>query len=491
MSRETRVLMLEDTLTDAELAERELHKAGIVFTSLRVETRDAFIKALEEFRPDIVLSDYSLPDFDGMTALEIVRRDHPEVPVIMVTGALTDIKAVELIHAGAKDYVLKDGLARLASAVQRTLAAERGIRTRKATEKALRESEQQFRTLTENSPNIIMRYDRNCRHIYVNPAYERNTGIPYDKATGATPVEQWPTADTSMSADEYMTALHQVITSGIATNVLVEWSLPVSGELTSHDIHIVPEYGADGEISGALAIGHSVTALKRIERKLQDSHALLRDLTRHREAAREEERRHIARELHDELGQQLMALRLNVNLLNLRFGKQEPLLREAINALLQLVDNTIQVTRNVSSALRPAILNMGIVPALEWLAQEFSRHTGIACELQAMQSDICTQEDQAIALFRIAQETLTNAARHAQASHVQITFGREPDAYLLAVEDNGIGFDTKLPRKQQSYGLVGLHERALTVGGELTVSSTPGSGTVVRIRIPIIEEKGP
>ena len=149
MNRELRVLMLEDTPTDAELAEHELRKADLAFTSMRVETRDSFIRALEEFRPDIVLSDYKLPDFDGMAALEIVQRDHPEVPVIMVTGALSDIETVDLIHAGAKDYVLKDRIARLASAVLRALSVEQGVRARKAAEKALQESEARYRRITE------------------------------------------------------------------------------------------------------------------------------------------------------------------------------------------------------------------------------------------------------------------------------------------------------------------------------------------------------
>lgn len=146
MGRELRVLMLEDSPTDAELAEHELRKAGIVCTTLRVERRDAFILALEEFHPDIILSDYKLPDFNGMDALEIVRRDHPEVPIVMVTGALSDIEAVELIHVGARDYVLKDRLARLAPAVQRALSVEQGVRARKVAEKALRESEKKLRT---------------------------------------------------------------------------------------------------------------------------------------------------------------------------------------------------------------------------------------------------------------------------------------------------------------------------------------------------------
>ena len=153
---ELRVLMLEDTPTDAELIERELRKAGIAFTSKCVETRDAFVRALEEFHPDIVLSDYKLPDFDGLAALEIVQRDHPEVPVVMVTGALTDIKAVELIHAGAKDYVLKDRLARLAPAIQRALAAEQSARARQAAEKALRESLTRYTTVTESANDAII-----------------------------------------------------------------------------------------------------------------------------------------------------------------------------------------------------------------------------------------------------------------------------------------------------------------------------------------------
>ncbi len=139
-NRKLRVLMLEDTLTDAGLAEHELHKANIDFIAMRVETRGSFIRALEEFQPDIILSDYKLPDFNGMAALEIVQRSHPEIPVIMVTGALADIAAVELIHAGAKDYVLKDRLARLAPAIQRALAMEQSARARQAAEQALRKS---------------------------------------------------------------------------------------------------------------------------------------------------------------------------------------------------------------------------------------------------------------------------------------------------------------------------------------------------------------
>ncbi|MDO8292402.1 MAG: PAS domain S-box protein [Gallionella sp.] len=151
-----RILLLEDEPTDAELVESELREAGLSFVSRRVDTREAFMQALEEFKPDIILADYKLPAFDGASAVKIVRQHYPDVPVVMVTGAVGDEKAVELLGLGARDYILKDRLARLGPAVQRALSAEHGIRARKAAEKALRESEAELRTLVEHSPVAML-----------------------------------------------------------------------------------------------------------------------------------------------------------------------------------------------------------------------------------------------------------------------------------------------------------------------------------------------
>ncbi|MDO9053464.1 MAG: PAS domain S-box protein [Gallionella sp.] len=179
-----RILILEDSPTDAELMERELKKGGIVFILQRVDTWESFVQALEAFRPDIVLSDYHLLGFKGTDALQRVRRDHPDIPVIMVTGALPDVEAVELLHAGAKDYVLKDRLARLPAAVQRVWSAEQGIRARKAAEQALRESEEKFRRITESAQDAIIMMGADSCISFWNAAAERLFGYSAAEALG-------------------------------------------------------------------------------------------------------------------------------------------------------------------------------------------------------------------------------------------------------------------------------------------------------------------
>ncbi|MDP4027743.1 MAG: PAS domain S-box protein [Gallionella sp.] len=151
-----RILLLEDVPTDAELMEEALREAGLSFIAKRVDTREAFIRALEEFKPDIVLADYKLPSFDGGAALKIVRQQYPTIPVVMVTGAMGDEKAIELLKQGARDYVLKDRLGRLGTEVRRVLAEERDIRARKAAEQTLRQSEADFRALVEQSPIAML-----------------------------------------------------------------------------------------------------------------------------------------------------------------------------------------------------------------------------------------------------------------------------------------------------------------------------------------------
>ncbi|MCL4485308.1 MAG: EAL domain-containing protein [Nitrospirae bacterium] len=189
IDRSLRILMLEDTPSDAELEEHELKKGGIPFILKRVETREAFVQALKEFDPDLVLSDYSLPGFDGMSALEILRNNYPEVPAIMVTGALSDVEAVELIHAGAKDYVLKDRLARLVPAIRHALETRESERARRKAEKALVESEAKFRGLVESTNDWIWETDERGVFTYASPQIQDILGYSPLEVLGKKPLD--------------------------------------------------------------------------------------------------------------------------------------------------------------------------------------------------------------------------------------------------------------------------------------------------------------
>lgn len=161
-AREVRVLQLEDVATDAELVQNELRKARLAFTAVRVANRDDFVHALTEFRPDLVLADFKLPNFSGHEALAIARATYPEIPFVIVTGALGDETAVELLRGGAKDYILKDRLSRLGPAVQRVLEDARAADAR-------REVEARLRDIVEHSTNMFYTHTPEQVLTYVSP----------------------------------------------------------------------------------------------------------------------------------------------------------------------------------------------------------------------------------------------------------------------------------------------------------------------------------
>ena len=221
-----------------------------------------------------------------------------------------------------------------------------------------------------------------------------------------------------------------------------------------------------------------------LEQQVAARTAELRELDAHRESVREDERKRIARELHDELGQALTALRMQAALLRVRFGADVPGLNEQVREMTEQVDRTIVVVRNVATSLRPAVLDLGIGSALEWLVDEFRRHSGAACRLTLALEEGQLSEQQAVAVFRIVQESLTNIARHAGAGAAAVTLRCAGDACEVQVEDDGCGFDPGLA-PPQSFGLIGIRERVLSLDGRITVSSRPGGGTRIAAVLPL------
>lgn len=360
------------------------------------------------------------------------------------------------------------------------------VTERKRAERLLRAREQEFRTLVEHLPDMIVRLDRDCRRVFVNPAYERETGIPLEQAFYSTFDEVWwPT----MPRDEYKARLQQVMETGVPDQILLE--MPRSdGQIASYEVNVVAEHDYHGRAVGTLAIGRNITAQRQAERELNESRTQIRELAARRERALEEERKRIAREIHDELGQLLSVLHLQAQFLQARFGAGDPLIEEKSREIMNLVGKTQQVASDIISTIRPAALSMGIVAALEWQAEELTRHTGIHCRLSGAGSDIQLDEERATAILRIVQESLTNVMRHSGASEVEVLFEQQDDCYALHIRDNGAGFDPDKTITGKSFGLVGIRERALMLGGDVAITSAPQQGALLQVRFPVQKKTG-
>ena len=208
----------------------------------------------------------------------------------------------------------------------------------------------------------------------------------------------------------------------------------------------------------------------------------LRALAARLQSVREEERKRVAREIHDQLGQVLTAVKIDLSAVVRELPADQA---NRTSSILKLVDETIQSVRRISTELRPGILDdLGLVDAVEWAGEDFEARTGTKCRLDLPEDDISVDPEQATAVFRIFQETLTNVARHADASQIEVRLAKDDRDLTLEVHDNGGGIPEDKLANGESLGILGMRERALLLGGEFTISGGPGEGTTVRVRIP-------
>ena len=348
--RALRILHLEDSALDHELMLAHLRRGGLRAQVRRIDSEADYLACLKQ--PwDVVVSDYNLPGFSGLVALDLLKAGGFDVPFILVSGEIGEDTAVEAMRNGASDYLLKNHLARLVPALLHAIEATETRRAR-----------------------------------------------------------------------------------------------------------------------------------LRADRELGESKQRLRELAQHLQTSIEHERASIAREIHDDVGGALTAL--NFDLAWIARHSPEPAVVARVNAALETLTLALDSSKRIMHNLRPAILEQGLLAALQWIGQRFEKRTGVACELRLPAQLDELPPGVPLVAYRTAQEALTNITKHAQASRVQIDLSLAGGVLSLEVSDNGCGLSTDDLAKARSFGIRGLHERAGTVGGWVDLSSGEG-GTTLILSVPL------
>lgn len=352
------------------------------------------------------------------------------------------------------------------------------ITNRKASEDELRMSAEKYKLLFENNPlPMWMLRLPEYNFIDVNHATLSQYGYSRDEFLALNIMDLRPEEEATRFNATLNTNMRGVHYAGI-------WKhKKKNGTLLYVDV-ITHDFLNDGKAT-RLVLANDVTEKYIADERLKESFTAIRELSEHLQNIREEERAHMAREIHDELGQLLTVLKMDVSWLNKRVVSTEPGIKEKFTELLEMLDTTVKTVRRIASELRPTLLDdLGLVAAMEWHLEEFEKRSGIAKEFNNSVTEVTIDDSMKIGLFRILQESLTNVARHSQAQKVNVGLEKNNGHIILKITDNGKGFDTSRTTRK-TLGLLGMKERTEMMGGEYQIKSKPGEGTVVEVKVPV------
>ena len=402
------------------------------------------------------------------------------------------------------------------------------VTDRNRSEQALRESEELFRLLVQSVQEYAIFHLDPLGHVVSwNSGAERLKGYRVEEVLGKHFSVFYPSEDVTIGKPEQILA--EAAERGQSENE--GWRIRKDGSRFWANVVVTALRSAKGSLLGFAKVTRDMSdrhgkeetlakAKELLERRFEQRTAVLarinqelrieiaerertqeqfkasldqlRALAARLQSVREEERTSIAREIHDELGQACTAIKMDLALIGRKTTKKQTQLRAKVDSAIRLVDEMIVTLRRIASELRPRTLDdLGLTAALEGQVQEFESRTGIHCHLALPQEPFTLDCERSTAIFRIFQESLTNVARHANATRVEARLERQADHLLFQVHDNGRGFDTEEAKARRSLGLVGMQERALLLNGELKVEGVPGAGTTVTLRIPLVASTPP
>jgi len=358
------------------------------------------------------------------------------------------------------------------------------ITEKKTSEERIINSEESKRLILNSALDAIVIVDTASKIIFWNPQAENIFGWTAEEVTGKSLMQTIIPAEYEAAHRQGMQRFLQTGEGPILNRLIEVTACNKEGSLFPIELSILPVEQETGKTFCAFI--RNITERRQAESSLKQSSEQLRELSRHLQKVREEERLRIAREIHDELGQQLTGLKMDVAWLMRKTVQDDPVIKDKFDEALSLVDKAVQSIRRISTELRPSVIDdLGLNAALEWQVEEIGRRMDVEIEYKNSFNDSNIHPDISIGIFRIMQESLTNIVKHAAAYKINIDISQAGNAIRLIVEDDGIGFDTNAKQDQLTFGLIGIKERTSMLQGECAIYSEPNTGTRIEVSIPL------
>jgi PAS domain S-box-containing protein len=422
--------------------------------------------------------------FSPQTALKVIDETGLDLPVLLLAAAGEHDSAMIAMRAGARDVIESDRLQRLLPAIEREIREIGNRAEHRAALEMLRESEARFRAMATNLPGMLFHLRRDAngdyRFLYVSEGCQKLFGRKQHELRSSSHL-----FFEAFGADQRH-RLQDALIQSASGGSLLNWEGQTTGRSRSKWINLrsTPHIQESGVVEWH-GIATNVSHSKDIESELRESREQLAELSSHLEAVKEEERERIARDIHDELGSILVRLKIEVALLGSKLPDALQLLRGKAHSIEGLLDQAMGTASRVARELRPGILKeFGLPAALECQAEDFAQRSNITCVMQCDDEAIAPDAETSLAIFRIAQEALTNVAKHAHASLVVMRLRRDSGNILFEVHDNGRGISVNDMSKAKSFGLRGIRERILSLNGEFWIEPGEQGGTYIRLSVP-------
>lgn len=480
-----KLLLVIRNVTDRKLAEKALHAT------------EARIQALFNAIPDLIISLDGNGNFlnyhashtqERSMSNDLLGKNIREVLPSEVNAIFDEARASAIQTGNSQlfEYALDTPKGKIYYDAHLTMVEEnevlvviRDITYHKKAELAIKENEEYISSILSCIPDLLFVFDSNGVYLDFKSGSLNDLSTPEDGFLGKNLFDVLP--------ENVAKSIHSGIIKVLKNENVepFEYHLDTEDKRANFECHLLP-FGNNKVV----ALIRNITERKKAEVALGNSQEQLKNFAAHLQDVREEERIMLAREIHDELGQILVALKIDMGMLKQKTIKYiDPENKNAVlksfNQIIDLIDSSLHTTRRIMTGLRPEVLEIvGFIEAVKLYTQEFQQRHTISCLYENSLSSLEVNPQQAVALYRIIQEALTNVVKHAKATSVKVQLGVDGNRFFMEISDNGIGLDTTHKVKMNSFGLIGMRERVYLLDGEFSITSQPGKGTCIRVEMP-------